>query len=90
MKGGWVYIMADRYRGTMYIGVTSDIAARVAADLDVEVPFDPGQEATDRADAAFPLAEWTADAGPAGEADHGHAQWSPSGRPLIRMPAWVL
>ena len=29
MKGGWVYIMADRYRGTLYIGVTSDIAARV-------------------------------------------------------------
>lgn len=27
--GGWVYIMADRYRGTMYVGVTSDIAARV-------------------------------------------------------------
>ena len=27
-KGGWVYIMADRYRGTLYIGVTSDIAAR--------------------------------------------------------------
>jgi putative endonuclease len=27
--GGWVYITADRYRGTMYVGVTSDIAARV-------------------------------------------------------------
>jgi len=30
-KGGWVYIMADRYRGTIYIGVTSDIGARVWA-----------------------------------------------------------
>jgi putative endonuclease len=29
--GGWVYIMADRYRGTLYIGVTGDIAARVWA-----------------------------------------------------------
>ena len=27
-RGGWVYIMADRYRGTLYIGVTSDLAAR--------------------------------------------------------------
>lgn len=29
--GGWVYIMADRYRGTLYIGVTGNIAARVVA-----------------------------------------------------------
>ncbi|MCP5395846.1 MAG: GIY-YIG nuclease family protein [Sphingomonadaceae bacterium] len=28
-KGGWVYVMADRYRGTLYVGVTSDLAARV-------------------------------------------------------------
>ncbi|MBB3035339.1 GIY-YIG nuclease family protein [Alteriqipengyuania lutimaris] len=28
-RGGWVYIMADRYRGAIYVGVTSDIAARV-------------------------------------------------------------
>ncbi len=26
--GGWVYIMADRYRGTIYVGVTADIGAR--------------------------------------------------------------
>lgn len=32
MKGGWVYIMADRYRGTIYVGVTSDLAARVHAE----------------------------------------------------------
>jgi putative endonuclease len=31
MRGGWVYIMADRYRGTLYIDVTSDLAARVWA-----------------------------------------------------------
>jgi putative endonuclease len=29
MKGGWVYLMADRYRGTIYIGVTADLAARI-------------------------------------------------------------
>ncbi|MFO6429103.1 GIY-YIG nuclease family protein [Erythrobacter sp. W302b] len=28
--GGWVYIMADRYRGTMYVGVTSDMPTRVS------------------------------------------------------------
>jgi len=27
-KGGWVYIMADRYRGTMYVGVTARLPAR--------------------------------------------------------------
>ena len=28
-RGGWVYIMADRYRGTMYVGVTGHLPARV-------------------------------------------------------------
>ena len=28
-EGGWVYIMADRYRGAMYVGVTSDLATRI-------------------------------------------------------------
>ena len=28
-SGGWVYIMADRYRGAMYVGVTADLATRV-------------------------------------------------------------
>ncbi|MEO5640817.1 MAG: GIY-YIG nuclease family protein [Sphingomicrobium sp.] len=27
--GGWVYIMANHYRGGMYVGVTADLAARV-------------------------------------------------------------
>ncbi len=27
-QGGWVYIMSDRYRGTMYVGVTADLAMR--------------------------------------------------------------
>ena len=29
-NGGWVYIMADRYRGAMYVGVTAHLAARIA------------------------------------------------------------
>ena len=31
MRGGWVYMMANRYRGAMYVGVTADLAARVHA-----------------------------------------------------------
>jgi putative endonuclease len=32
-RGGWVYIMADRYRGTMYIGVTAQLALRIHQHL---------------------------------------------------------
>jgi putative endonuclease len=32
-KGGWVYIMADRYRGTMYVGITANLAARIDQHL---------------------------------------------------------
>jgi putative endonuclease len=28
-KGGWVYIMANRYRGGMFVGVSADIMRRV-------------------------------------------------------------
>jgi putative endonuclease len=28
-KGGWVYIMANRYRGGIYVGVTADLIRRV-------------------------------------------------------------
>ena len=28
-KGGWVTIMADRYRGGLYVGVTADLIRRV-------------------------------------------------------------
>jgi len=28
-RGGWVYIMADRYRGTMYVGVTANLSHRI-------------------------------------------------------------
>jgi putative endonuclease len=27
--GGWIYIMADRYRGTIYVGVTANLVRRV-------------------------------------------------------------
>lgn len=28
-RGGWVYIMTNRYRGTLYVGSTTDLAARI-------------------------------------------------------------
>ncbi len=30
MRGGWTYIMTNRARGVLYIGVAADLAARVA------------------------------------------------------------
>ena len=30
MRGGWVYITANRYRGGLYVGVTADLVRRVA------------------------------------------------------------
>jgi putative endonuclease len=29
MKGGWVYLMSNRYRGGLYSGVTADLPARI-------------------------------------------------------------
>lgn len=29
MKGGWVYILANRPNGTLYIGVTADLPRRI-------------------------------------------------------------
>ena len=28
-RGGWVYLMANRYRGALYVGVTASLAHRV-------------------------------------------------------------
>lgn len=30
-EGGWLYIMADRYRGAIYVGVSANLIARVHA-----------------------------------------------------------
>lgn len=30
MRGGWIYILANRYRGTIYVGVTANLAQRVS------------------------------------------------------------
>jgi len=34
MRGGWTYIMTNHVRGVLYIGVTSDLAARVTQHRD--------------------------------------------------------
>ncbi len=56
-------------------GMASEVAARVAGDLEVERPFDPAAEVEAAAEAAFPLDTWSTDAGPAGEAFGYAASW---------------
>lgn len=56
-------------------GMASEVAARVATRLDVESPYDPAVEAEERADAAFALDSWSADAGPDGEPFGYAASW---------------
>ena len=34
MKGGWLYIMTNRRRGTLYIGVTANLPARISQHRD--------------------------------------------------------
>ncbi len=57
-------------------GLASLAAARVAAAMEIEPPYDPVVEAESRADAAFALDEWPAAAGPDGEAYGYAASWS--------------
>ena len=53
-------------------GLASAIAQNVANQLEVQPPYDPVDEATERGDATFPLDDWTATADPAAEG-YGHA-----------------
>lgn len=57
-------------------GMASEVAARVAAELDVELPYDPAEETADRADDAIQLDEWgAADTGATGAFAHA-ASWA--------------
>lgn len=53
-------------------GMASDVAARVAAELDVDLPYDPIAEAASRQAAAFPLDAWSPSADAEAES-YGHA-----------------
>ena len=57
-------------------GLASAMAARVAAKLELDVPYDPAVAAEDAGEAAFPLDVWSADAGPAGESFGYAASWA--------------
>lgn len=57
-------------------GMASEVAARAAARLDVELPYDPATEATEHAADAFPLDAWSAAADPSVEAYAHPAAWA--------------
>ena len=57
-------------------GLASDVAARVAAALEVDVPYDPAARVTELAESAFRLDTWPGDAGPDGEAFGYAASWA--------------
>ncbi len=57
-------------------GLTSLVAARVSAALEVDLPFDPDERAAELVEAAFALDAWTADAGVDGEAYGYAASWA--------------
>jgi hypothetical protein len=66
-------LVEDRWIGE---GLASQVAASVAADLDLETPFDPAAEAEAHADAAFPLDAWSASPDPAADAYGYAASWA--------------
>jgi hypothetical protein len=57
-------------------GLASQVAASVAAELDLATPFDPVAEAEANADAAFPLDAWSASPDPAADAFGYAAAWA--------------
>lgn len=56
-------------------GMASEVAERVAARVEVALPYDPAAVATEQAASAFPLDSWSSDAGDA-EAYGYAASWS--------------
>ena len=57
-------------------GLASDVAARVAEQLEIALPYDPAERAEQRSADGFRLDTWAANAGPAGEAFGYAASWA--------------
>ena len=57
-------------------GLASAVAERVAEQLELELPYDPAAVAEERAEAAYALDEWSADAGAEGETFGYAASWA--------------
>jgi hypothetical protein len=66
-------LVADRW---IREGMASDVAASVADEMEVPVPYDPVAVAEQNAEAAFPLDSWSANAGPDGERFGYAASWA--------------
>ena len=48
MKGGWVYILASKRNGTLYIGVTSDLEGRIYQHKERSLPGFTSKYGVDR------------------------------------------
>ena len=57
-------------------GLASEVAARVASEVEVEPPYDPAAEVTERADAGFPLDSWASSQDPAADGYAHAASWA--------------
>jgi len=57
-------------------GLASDIASRIAGELEVAPPYDPAVEMDERVDAAFPLDAWDASADAEAERYAHAASWA--------------
>lgn len=69
--------LSEELVGSRWIreGMASEVAERVAARVEVPLPYDPAAVAAEQAASAFPLDSWSADAGK-GEAYGYAASWS--------------
>jgi hypothetical protein len=57
-------------------GMASEVAGRIAGELEVDPPYDPAAATAERAAAAFPLDSWAASQDPAAEGYAHAASWA--------------